>query len=175
MSRGNVILIGMPASGKSTAGVILAKVLGCDFIDTDLLLQRCEGRRLEAIIRDEGVDGFLKIEERVCAALEADGAVIATGGSVVYGEAAMCRLKAIGTVVYLEVDFPTLEARLSDIKGRGVALREGQTLRMLYDERVPLYRRWADVTIPERGQSLEQTVAAVRAALAASGIATDPA
>ena len=167
MERKNVVLIGMPASGKSTVGVILAKLLGYDFIDTDLLIQRREGRTLSRIIADEGVDGFPAVEDDVCAALEAKHAVIATGGSAVYGERGMRNLRRQGTVVYLEVDYPALVGRLRDVKGRGVALREGQTLRMLYDERVRLYRRYADLTIPERGLDLEQTVAAVYDALAA--------
>ena len=163
--RDNIVLIGMPASGKSTVGVILAKMLGCDFVDTDLLIQRREGRRLSEILREEGLRGFLAIEEDVCRTLSVSHSVIATGGSAVYGAQAMRHLGRIGTIVYLEVDFDTLSGRLRDIQNRGVALREGQSLRSLYDERTRLYRQYADLTVPEAGLDLEATVAAVRDAL----------
>ncbi len=166
---GNVILIGMPSAGKSTVGVVLAKVLGLDFIDTDLLIQSRTGRRLEEIIRERGVDAFLDLEGEVCAALEARNAVIATGGSVVYREAAMEHLRRLGTLVYLQVDYAELERRLTDAAERGVALREGQTLRDLYEERRVLYERWARLRVPEGEMDLEQTVAAVREALARNG------
>lgn len=157
----NVILIGMPASGKSTVGVILAKLLGYDFIDTDLLIQREAGLRLSEIIKSEGLAGFLAAEERACLSLEADRSVIATGGSVIYSAAGMAHLRSIGTVVYLEVGFDALRLRLHDIRGRGVALRPGQTLEDLYAERTPLYRRYADLTVPEGAGTLEDTVNAV--------------
>lgn len=162
----NVILIGMPASGKSTVGVILAKLLAYDFIDTDLLIQRREKSPLSRIIEARGVDGFLEIEESVCLDLESERAVVATGGSVIYGEAAMRHMKAIGCVVYLDVDYDALCRRLTDIRGRGVVLREGQTLRALYDERTALYKRYADITVPEGDGALEDTVAAVCTAYA---------
>ena len=150
----NIILIGMPASGKSTVGVVLAKLLGRDFIDTDLLIQRREGLRLSEIIRLRGVDGFLAAEEAACLSVEAKNCVIATGGSVVYSPAAMAHLKAGGRAVYLEVAYDALAGRLSDIRGRGVVLRPGQTLRQLYDERTGLYRQYADLTVPEGDGSL---------------------
>jgi len=151
MSRTNLILIGMPASGKSTVGVILAKVIGFDFIDTDLLIQRAEKKRLSQIIKERGVDGFLEVENRVNASVEADHCVIATGGSAVYGEEAMRHFKKIGHIMYLKVSFETLRKRLRNIKERGVALKEGQTLRDLYDERVVLYEKYADTVIEEEG------------------------
>ena len=157
----NIILIGMPASGKSTVGVILAKLLGYDFIDTDLVIQGREGFRLSEIIDKRGIDGFLKAEEGACLALEADHSVIATGGSVVYSAAAMERFRGMGRVVYLEVDFETLGLRLSDIRGRGVVLRPGQTLKPLWEERVPLYQKYADITVREGAGTLEDTVARV--------------
>ena len=165
MERDNIVLIGMPASGKSTVGVILAKLLGYDFIDTDLLIQRREGRRLSKIIEARGLRGFLKVEEDVCRTLQARLTVVATGGSVVYGESAMANLRARGRVVYLDAPFDALQERLIDMRGRGVALKPGQTLRELYDERAALYRRYADLTVSEAGLSLEETVAAVRQAL----------
>ena len=154
----NIILIGMPASGKSTVGVILAKLLGYDFIDTDLVIQRREGFRLSEIIDKRGIDGFLKAEEGACLALEAENSVIATGGSVVYSAAAMERFRGMGRVVYLEVDFDTLCLRLSDIRGRGVVLRPGQTLKMLWEERTPLYQKYADIAVREGVGTLEDTV-----------------
>lgn len=157
----NIILIGMPASGKSTVGVILAKLLGYDFIDTDLLIQRKTGLRLSEIIRSQGLDAFLAAEEAACLSLCADHRVIATGGSVIYSDAAMRHLKELGTVVFLSVDFKALQSRLHDVRGRGVVLRPGQTLVDLYAERVPLYREYADITVPEGQGSLEETVQAV--------------
>ena len=164
MDGNNIVLIGMPASGKSTVGVILAKLMGYDFIDTDLLIQRRAGMRLSEIIEARGLQGFLELEESVCAGLEADRAVIATGGSAVYGESGMAHLRQLGRIVYLDVSLESLRGRLRDMRGRGVALRPGQTLEELYHERTALYRRWADVTVDEGGRTLEETVsAAVRA------------
>lgn len=157
----NIILIGMPASGKSTVGVILAKLLGYDFIDTDLLIQRRTGLRLSEIIRSQGLEAFLAAEEASCLALRAEHSVIATGGSVIYSDAAMRHLKGLGTVVYLSVDFNTLQSRLHDVQGRGVVLRPGQSLADLYAERVPLYRNYADITVREGQGSLEETVRSV--------------
>lgn len=154
----NIILIGMPGVGKSTAGVVLAKVLGYKFIDADLIIQQEENRLLHEIISQEGTEGFLKIENRVNAGIEADRAVIATGGSVVYGAEAMEHLKAIGTVVYLKLPYEILEKRLHNIKGRGVVLKEGQTLRELYEERVPFYEKYADIIVEEENLDVEQTI-----------------
>ena len=165
----NIILIGMPASGKSTAGVVLAKVLGCDFIDTDLLIQNRKGRRLEELIRDEGIEAFLDTEGEVCETLQAENTVIATGGSVIYRDSAIRHLKEIGTLVYLSVDFDTLRNRLYNVMERGVVLREGQTLEDLYRERTTLYERCADIVVEEGGQTLEETVSAVKAALEVRG------
>ena len=153
----NIILIGMPAAGKSTVGVILAKLLGYDFLDTDLLIQLDQRRRLSDIIAQEGIDAFLAIEERICAGLQVENTVIATGGSAVYGPRAMAHLRALGTVVYLSVPYEVLARRLSDVQGRGVVLRRGQTLVDLYEERRVLYEGYADITLEESG-SLEDTV-----------------
>ena len=157
----NIILIGMPASGKSTVGVILAKLLGFSFLDTDLLIQSREGRRLREIIADKGIDGFLACEEAACLSVQADRCVIATGGSVVYSEAAMAHLKTLGCVVYLKVDYETLSGRLQDIRGRGVVLRPEQTLEDLYEERIRLYEKYADLVVSEGGGNLEETVTRV--------------
>lgn len=158
MGRTNLILIGMPASGKSTVGVILAKVIGYDFIDTDILIQRKTGKRLAQIIADDGVEGFLEIENRVNASVEADHCVIATGGSAVYGEEAMRHFKEIGHIMYLKVRYAAIEKRLGNMKKRGVALREGQTLRDLYEERTALYEKYADTVIEEQGDAEDVVV-----------------
>ena len=158
MKRENIVLIGMPGVGKSTIGVILAKVLGYQFLDADLLIQQQEGKLLKDIIAEVGTDGFIQVENRVNASIECEKTIIATGGSVIYGQEAMEHLKEIGTVVYLEVPFSILEKRLSDIKGRGVVLKDGQTLYDLYLERTPLYEKYADVRVSEEGLNVEETV-----------------
>ena len=158
----NIILTGMPASGKSTVGVILAKVLGYDFVDTDLLIQRSANARLEKIIAERGVEAFLDLESSVCRSLSAENTVIATGGSVVYREASMLHFKELGTIVYLKVGMDALKARLFDMKERGVALKEGQSLEDLFLERTCLYERYADLTVDESSLGLEDTVKLVR-------------
>ncbi len=145
--KSNIILIGMPGSGKSTVGVVLAKNLGYHFIDSDLLIQEREHRLLSEIIEQDGLDRFNEIEEEVNASIEADKCVIATGGSAVYGQRAMEHLRSIGTVVYLEVSYQETADRLGDLAKRGVSIREGQTLKDLYDERVPLYEKYAHITV----------------------------
>lgn len=154
----NIVLIGMPGVGKSTIGVILAKVLGYSFLDADLLIQQQEGKLLREIIEEKGTDGFIEVENRVNASIRADRAIIATGGSVVYGKEAMEHLKEIGRVVYLKVSYAILEKRLADIKGRGVVLKEGQTLENLFEERSKLYEQYADIEVSEEGLDVEQTV-----------------
>lgn len=154
----NIVLIGMPGVGKSTIGVILAKVLGYSFLDADLLIQEQEGKLLREIIEEKGTDGFIEVENRVNASIRADRAIIATGGSVVYGKEAMEHLKEIGRVVYLKVPYAILEKRLADIKGRGVVLKEGQTLETLFEERSKLYEQYADIEVSEEGLDVEQTV-----------------
>ena len=156
--KDNIVLIGMPGSGKSTVGVILAKVLGYSFIDSDLLIQKAEKKLLKDIIAREGQEGFLKIENRVNASIETEKSVIATGGSVVYCQEAMEHLKEIGTVIYLQLDYPILRRRLGNLIGRGVVLKEGQTLKDLYEERVPLYEKYADYIIDEKKTNAEGTL-----------------
>ena len=154
----NIVLIGMPGVGKSTVGVVLAKNMGYSFVDSDLLIQEQEGKLLHEIIEEKGTDGFIEVENRVNASIRADRAIIATGGSVVYGKEAMEHLKSIGTVIYLHVPFADLEKRLADIKGRGVVLKEGQTLETLFEERSKLYEQYADIEVSEEGLDVEQTV-----------------
>ena len=158
----NVILIGMPGCGKSTVGVVLAKTMGYRFLDSDLLIQETEGKLLSEIIESNGIDGFNEIENRVNSKIKADRTVIATGGSVVYGREAMENLKSIGVVVYIRLPYNEIEKRLGDLAKRGVSIREGQTLRQLYDERVPLYEKYADIIIDEDGRSIPETVFCIR-------------
>lgn len=154
MNKSNIILIGMPGVGKSTVGVVLAKILGYHFVDTDLVIQEKEGRLLKDIIEQEGNEGFIKIEEKINTELEAEHSVIAPGGSVIYGDKAMRHFKEIGTVVYLKASYEVINARLSNLKGRGVVLKEGQTLKNLYDERCVLYEKYADITVDEGDRDL---------------------
>lgn len=158
MKKDNIILIGMPGVGKSTIGVILAKVLGYQFVDADLVIQKEEGKLLHEIIAEVGSEGFIEVENRVNRNLMVEHSVIATGGSVVYGKEAMEHLKEIGTVIYLKLPYEELQSRLHDIKGRGVVLKDGQTLRDLYDERIPLYEKYADLVVDEYQLNVEQTM-----------------
>ena len=159
--KSNIVLIGMPGVGKSTIGVILAKILAYHFLDSDLVIQEREGRRLHQIISEEGTDGFLKIENDVNASLNVERTIIATGGSAIYGKEAMEHLKEIGEVVYLKADYETIEKRLGNLEKRGVALKNGQTLKDLYEERAKLYELYADVTVDEKGLGTEETIGAV--------------
>ena len=147
MNKDNIILIGMPGAGKSTVGVVLAKKLGYAFVDSDLIIQSKEGRLLHEIISKRGIEGFWKIEETVNASIEAHRCVIATGGSAVYGAKAMEHFKQIGSIIYLQLSCDAIADRLGDLSERGVTLKEGQGLPELYDERIPLYEKYADVTI----------------------------
>lgn len=158
MKKNNIVLIGMPGVGKSTVGVILAKLLGYQFIDSDLIIQKEEGKLLKEIIAQVGPEGFIEVENRINASLEAEHSVIATGGSVVYGKEAMQHLKEIGTIVYLSLPFTEIDRRLSDIKGRGVVLKKGQSLKDLYEERILLYEAYADIQIDESGLNVEETI-----------------
>ncbi len=147
----NITLIGMPSSGKSTIGVLLAKRLGYSFVDVDIVIQEQEGRLLKDIIAAEGMDVFLKVEERVNAGLDVKKSVIAPGGSVIYGERAMAHLKEISEIVYLKMSYEEMEKRIGNVTDRGVALKPGFTLRDLYEERVPLYEAYADIVVDEEG------------------------
>ncbi|KAF5087833.1 Shikimate kinase [anaerobic digester metagenome] len=161
----NIVLIGMPGAGKSTVGVILAKTLGMQFIDTDILMQERAGRMLQEILDGDGPDAFKRIEGETILSLHSDRAVIATGGSVVCSEAAMAHLKSEGLVVYLEIPYAEMEARLKNITTRGILLLPGQSLRGMYDERIPLYERYADLTVACSGGDLESVVENVIEAL----------
>lgn len=154
----NIILIGMPGAGKSTVGVVLAKRLGYNFVDSDLVIQERHGKLLHELISAHGIEGFWKIENDVNASLQYEKAVIATGGSAIYGTEAMEHLRSIGTVFYLQLPFEEIEERLGDLNARGVTLQPGQTLRDLYAERVPLYEKYAHRTIDCSGKTLRDIV-----------------
>ena len=154
----NITLIGMPGSGKSTVGVLLAKGLGFRFLDTDLLIQEQEGCLLKDIIAREGAEGFSRIENQVNAQVQARCTVIAPGGSVVYCPEAMNHFKEIGLVVYLRIGLGSLKARLGDLEARGVVLKDGMTLDQLYAERIPLYEKYADLAVDVAELSLGQVL-----------------
>ena len=154
----NIVLIGMPGCGKSTVGVLLAKALQMDFVDTDIVLQQQQGKKLQEIIDQVGNDAFLKMEEDCVCGLECDQTVVATGGSGVYGKEAMRRLHENGLVVYIRLPYEEIERRLSNLATRGVTLKKGQTLRNLYDERIPLYEAEADYTFEPEESDVQKTV-----------------
>ena len=155
----------MPGSGKSTVGVLLAKALRKTFVDTDLLIQEETGNSLQDILDDQGISTFLSIEEAAILRWQPSSQVVATGGSVVYSEAAMRHLTQTGLCVYLEVPVSILEARLSNLESRGVVRQPGQSIHDLWAERDPLYRKWADVTIGNGHENHEQVVGEIQEAL----------
>ena len=157
--KDNIILIGMPGAGKSTVGVVLAKSMGYRFLDSDLVIQEETGKLLHEIITDRGLEGFLAVENEINSRIRARRSVIATGGSVIYGPEAMDHLGSMGTIVYLKLTCAQIAARLGDLRKRGVALKEGQTLEELYAERVPLYEKYADLTIECDDKSIRGIVA----------------
>ena len=151
-----VTLIGMPGCGKSCMGRALAGKLKMKLIDSDKLIEKIHGKKLQEIIDERGVDEFRRIEEQVISSIEGDNLIISTGGSAVYSDAAMQHLRSIGKVIYLYCSYETVKTRVGDFSKRGVVLREGQTLKDLYEERVPLYRKYADVTILCDGNAYPQ-------------------
>ena len=157
----NIVLIGMPACGKSSVGVILAKTAAMAFVDTDLLIQQEEGKKLQYIIDNQGMDAFLKIEERVLASVDVQDSVISTGGSAVYSEKAMNHLKEDGIIVYLKLPLSEIDRRLKNIKTRGIAMKPGETLEDLYNYRVPFYEKYADITIDAEDLSIEDVIAEI--------------
>lgn len=157
----NIILIGMPGAGKSTIGVVLAKKLGYTFIDSDIVIQDEKGMLLHELITKFGIDGFNEIENEVNSKINAENSVIATGGSAVYGKEAMEHFKSIGQVVYLKLPYDEIENRLGDLNERGVSIKKGQTLSSLYEERAPLYEKYADITIDCNELSIRDIVSKI--------------
>lgn len=154
----NIVLVGMPACGKSTIGVVLAKTMNKGFVDTDLLIQQREGRTLQTIINEKGNSYFHQVEEQVLLDVQMENYVIATGGSAIYYEKAMEHLGKNGKIVYIKVSLDTILNRLNNIKTRGVTLGKGQTIGDLYRERVPLYEKHADITIEAENLTIEEIV-----------------
>lgn len=147
----------MPGSGKSTVGVVVAKILGLGFVDVDLVIQQRTGKKLYELIEEHGREGFLDLEGDVCASLEDEGVLFSPGGSVIYRDHAMTHLKSKGPLIYLKISYEDLAERLGDLHQRGVALPEGYTLRDLYDERCPLYEKWADIIVTSNQQPIVKT------------------
>ncbi len=156
MKNDNIILIGMPGCGKSTIGVLLAKMLGYRFIDTDLLIQEKAGKRLFEIINEDGAEYFSRLEDEVNASLTAEKTVIATGGSVIYGVNAMKNLKSLGKVVYLKVEEEEIEKRIDNLSTRGIVFNSDDGIAGLYRERTPLYEKYADITVECTGDRLQR-------------------
>ena len=161
----NIILTGMPGSGKSTVGVVLAKALGMKFLDVDLLIQEREGELLQALIDTRGVEAFLDLERDAILSLNCRGTVVAPGGSCVCREESIAHMRGLGRVVYLQLSLEEVERRIHNQASRGIALSPGQTLADVYRYRVPLYEKCAHITVPAGGQSLAETVEAVKEAL----------
>lgn len=160
----NIVLIGMPGSGKSTCGVVAAKLLLKNFFDTDLLIQNLEGAPLQSIIDNKGNAYFEALEESAILSLDIKGTVIATGGSVIYSEKAMEHLKSLGKIVYLHLDYDNMCRRISNLSTRGVLIKQGETLRDMFDERLPLYEKWADFTIDCNSNTIEETAKQIASA-----------
>ena len=156
--KDNIILIGMPGVGKSSVGVVLAKALGYHFVDSDLVIQQTEGRLLSEIIEEKGNAGFIEVENNINSKIDVKRTVLATGGSAVYGTDAMEHFRNIGTILYMKASFETIDSRLSNLVGRGVAMKKGQTLKELYEERCVLYERYADITLNVDKMSIEEII-----------------
>lgn len=156
--KSNIVLIGMPGAGKSTLGVVLAKILGMDFVDGDILIQNQAGNTLQKIIDAQGVDGFLQVENDVLAAVDVRDTVISTGGSAIYSDEAMRHLTEIGTVVYLDVSLEELRTRLGSLHERGVVMRKGVSMSLdeIFEERGPLYSKYAEVTLQTDGLTVRE-------------------
>ncbi len=162
MKKDNVILIGMPGCGKSTIGVVLAKTMCYDFVDSDIVIQKVKNATLEQLIEEHGTDGFNQIENEVNASLDIHMTVLATGGSVVYGKEAMEHLKEIGTVVFIKLDCDEIANRLGDFKARGISIKEGQTLEDLFNERKPLYEKYADIVVDTSGLEIKDAMEKIK-------------
>jgi shikimate kinase len=174
MAKSNLVLIGMPGVGKSTVGVVLAKHLGLNFIDTDLLIQARAGLRLQQIIDRQGLEHFLELEEQVIVALNEKQSVIATGGSVIYSPPAMAALRRNGHLIYLKISLPQLRQRLADMTERGVVIEKNQSFADLYASRTRLYQQYAELTVDCDNQTADQVVQRVERAIAQTSGALFP-
>ena len=165
--KDNIVLIGMPGAGKSTLGVVLAKVLNYKFVDADLVIQSQCDKTLQKLIDGLGPDGFIEVENQILSSIEADNSIIATGGSAIYSDEAMRHLGEIGRILYLEISCDEMVKRLQNLAERGVVLKGGNSmsLQALYDERLPLYETYADITVNIDGLTIEEAVRKVEAAL----------
>lgn len=163
----NIVLIGMPGAGKSTLGVVLAKILNYDFLDADLVIQNKHGKTLQTLINEHGPQGFLDVENQDLQEINVHRTIIATGGSAVYSDQAMEHLRSIGTVVYLQISYSELANRLGDLQERGVVMKGGMGMSLadLYEERLPLYEKWAEITVDVEKTSITQAAKKVVAAL----------
>lgn len=155
----------MPGAGKSTIGVVLAKTLGTEFIDTDLLIQKKANKLLQEIIDEEGLDRFLVLEEEVLSKLTVYDHVIATGGSAVYSELGMKHLEEVGIIVYLKLSLEEILKRVNNISTRGIAIRKGKTLEEVYDERIDLYEKYAKIIIDCNGKDMEKVISEIQGQL----------
>ena len=175
-AKDNIVLIGMPGAGKSTLGIVLAKIMNYDFVDADLVIQSQCDKTLQKLIDACGPEGFIQVENQILSDIRASKAIIATGGSAVYSDEAMRHLTEIGTVVYLKISYEQLVGRLSDFQERGVVLKGGigMSLRELYDERLPLYERYAEVTVDVDDLSITAAARKVADALEKGGRGVRP-
>lgn len=160
-NKSNIVLIGMSGAGKSTLGVLLGKALGMNYVDTDIVIQQHEGRFLQNIIDNDGVDKFMEIEEEIVSELQLENCVISTGGSVIYSEKAMDFLKQGGEIIYLHVPYEEIERRLTNITTRGIVIKKGHNLKDVYEERVPLYIKHSDTTLDCSNKDIEQCVSVI--------------
>jgi len=173
-NKKNIVLIGMPGAGKSTTGVILAKALRCNFIDTDIMIQERSKKLLQEIIDTRGPDALKILEEETILSLHIHNSVIATGGSVVFSNRSMQHLKQDGIIVYLQISYEEMEKRLKNIMTRGIILSPGETLYQMYNERIPLYERYADITIECSDEDFEAVVGKIIREVAPEGIPSIP-
>ena len=158
MKDKNIVLIGMPGSGKSTCGVLLSKILYKDFVDTDLVIQQREGKRLQQIINEKGAEAFAATEDETVSSLEYENTVIATGGSVVCHENAMKNLARNAVIVYLRISYDGMMSRINDIGSRGILLNEGESMRDMFEFRRPLYEKYAQITVDCEEQGIADNV-----------------
>ena len=159
MKKNNIILIGMPGCGKSTLGVVLAKMLCRDFLDLDLLIQKKIGMTLQDYIDKNGVDAFLELEADIAESFECENTVLATGGSAVIKERAANHLVSLGTTVYISVPLADIEKRITDLSSRGVAMSRGETLGDVYERRVPIYEKYADIKVDIKDKTIAESCA----------------